>query len=428
MVKSGSREQQNSTTHARRTLARHRIIATTLLVVMVGLVLGSYALPRSSVTDLLQAAAKSGFVGGIADWFAVTALFRHPLGLPIPHTAIIPAQKVRLGRALGRFVANHVFTPEDVARMIGQLDLPGILRRLLGEPEAARPAARALAALIPRLLAAAEDGRARRMISRVLPRLFGGTAAGAIIVRILRALVEGGRHQQALDYLIDQVQNELAANEENLRRAIVERVSEHGGRLVGWAIGANVARRVLGAVNQELDKIGPAGSELRTSFEIWIRDEIDRLENDPSRAAEMGAALRRVMSHESVQIWFWDVWRRLRSMVETDAAQPRGRTVRFLEDALADIGRTLTHDPIARLRLETAAQAAIGTVLPYAREELAKFIATVVAAWDTATITDRLELHVGKDLQYVRINGTLVGFLVGGGVHLVLNWLFGYSL
>src|SRR6478672_11864226 len=106
---------------ARRTLRRHRAFASGLLILMAALTLGSYALPASTGTDLLQTAAKTGFVGGIADWFAVTALFRHPLGIPIPHTAIIPAQKERLGQGLGRFVANHVFTEAEVARVLGRL-------------------------------------------------------------------------------------------------------------------------------------------------------------------------------------------------------------------------------------------------------------------------------------------------------------------
>ncbi|MBU6499767.1 MAG: DUF445 family protein, partial [Rhodospirillales bacterium] len=146
---------------ARRSLLAHRAIATGLLLLMAALTVGAYWLPDGTATQILQAAAKAGFVGGIADWFAVTALFRHPLGLPIPHTAIIPAQKARLGRALGRFVATHVFTEADVARTLTQLDLPAILRRFLQDKAATRPAALALAALLPRLLATIEDGRAR---------------------------------------------------------------------------------------------------------------------------------------------------------------------------------------------------------------------------------------------------------------------------
>lgn len=120
---------------ARRALARHRTFATLLLVLMAALTLGSYALPEGWASDLLQAAAKAGFVGGIADWFAVTALFRHPLGIPIPHTAIIPRQKERLGTALGRFVATHVFTGQEVAGVLARLDLPGVLHRFLADPD-----------------------------------------------------------------------------------------------------------------------------------------------------------------------------------------------------------------------------------------------------------------------------------------------------
>src|SRR6516162_3468214 len=170
---------------ARLTLRRHRALATGLLVLMAALTLGTYVLPAGEATDLLQAAAKAGFVGGIADWFAVTALFRHPLGLPIPHTAIIPHQKERLGAALGRFVATHVFTADEVAGVLSRLDLPGILHRFLADPAAARPAATALAAALPRILATVEDGRARRLIGRIAPRILGGPGAGQVVARAL---------------------------------------------------------------------------------------------------------------------------------------------------------------------------------------------------------------------------------------------------
>src|ERR1700685_4470640 len=137
---------------ARRELRRHKAIATCLLALMGGLTLGTYWMQPSTATDLLAAAAKAGFVGGIADWFAVTALFRHPLGIPIPHTAIIPNQKERLGLALGRFVANHVITADEVSTLLGRLDVPGILSRYLSDPVSAKPAAIMLAGLLPRIL------------------------------------------------------------------------------------------------------------------------------------------------------------------------------------------------------------------------------------------------------------------------------------
>jgi uncharacterized membrane-anchored protein YjiN (DUF445 family) len=412
---------------ARRNLQRHRRFASGLLVLMAALTLATYWLPPGVASEMLQAAAKAGFVGGIADWFAVTALFRHPLGLPIPHTAIIPAQKARLGRALGRFVANHVFTQAEVSRTLGRLDLPGILRRFLSDPQAARPAAEALAGLLPRLLASIEDGRARRVAARLIPRLLGGADTGRVVGRALRQLVEGGRHQEVFSFILSQLKSLLAERETVLQAAIEERVREQGGRLVGWALGASIARRVLGLINAELDKVGPDGSELRAAFDEWVRREIARIEDEPARAAEIGAAVKRVVAHETVRAWFWDVWSRLRMAMETDAARPNGRTVHILEGALGNLGAMLESDAGVRARLQTAAEGVASSLLPAAQAQLSDFIADVVAGWDAPTITDRLELRIGADLQYVRINGTLVGFLVGGLVYAVLRATFGVS-
>jgi uncharacterized membrane-anchored protein YjiN (DUF445 family) len=412
---------------ARRELRQHRAFATFLLVLMGGLTLGSYALPPGWWTDLLQAASKAGFVGGIADWFAVTALFRHPLGIPIPHTAIIPNQKERLGLALGRFVANHVITAGEVSVLLGRLDVPGILSRYLSDPVSAKPAAVMLAGFLPRILSTVEDGRARRVASRIIPRVLGGAGAGVVVARALRTLVEGGRHQEVFGFILAQLRALLGAQEETLRTAIEERVREQGGRLIGWALGASIARRVLTTINSELDKMSPDGSELRAAFDEWIRREINRMEDDPARAKEVGAAIRKVVAHETVQAWLWDVWSRLRLALEADAARPNGRTVAYLEGALGNLGTMLESDPGARARVEAATAGITNELLPAAREKLSSFIAQVVGGWDTKTIVDRLELRVGKDLQYVRMNGTLVGFVVGGLLYAVLRAGFGHA-
>jgi uncharacterized membrane-anchored protein YjiN (DUF445 family) len=410
---------------ARRALDRQRAIATLLLVLMGGITLLTYHFPPTYLTALLQSAAKAGFVGGIADWFAVTALFRHPLGLPIPHTAIIPAQKARLGQALGRFVANHVVTPAEVAGMLGRLDLPGLVGRFLADPRQSGPAAAALATLLPKMLGSIEDGRARRLLGRLIPRLLGGAAAGIIVARALRGMVDGGRHQEMLGFLLGKLREGLTAREDQLRQAVEDRVREQGGRLVGWALGASVARRVLATVNSELDRIGPDGSEIRLAFDEWVRREIQRIETDPARAAEIGGAIRRVLVHETVQVWAWDVWARLKRTIETDAANPTGRTATLLEGALGELGQRLATDPASRLQVEQAVSRAVATFLPAARTTLADFIAGVITNWDTATVVERIELRVGSDLQYVRMNGTLVGFLVGGLVYAVLHAMFG---
>ncbi len=410
---------------ARRTLRRYRALATSLLGVMAALTLGSYALPPGWWTGLLQAAARAGFVGGVADWFAVTALFRHPLGIPIPHTAIIPNQRARLGQALGRFVATHVITGQEVSNVLRQLDLPGIIHRFLADPAAAHPAAVAIAGMLPKLLSTVADGRARRIMARIVPRIVGGPAGGAVVARALQGLVDGGRHQEVFGFILTQLKSALAAKEGALRAAIEERVREQGGRLVGWAVGASVARRVLTLINNEMDKMSPDGSELRGAFDEWMRREITRMETEPERAAEVGRAIRRVVANDTIQAWMWDIWSRLRVALEADLARPGSHTVAYVESALGNLGAILEADPAARIRLEGAVEAIVHTLLPSAQVRIADFIADVVGNWDTATITDRLELRVGRDLQYIRMNGTIVGFLIGGLLYILLDTLMG---
>ena len=412
---------------ARQELRRYKAIAAGLLVAMAALLGGSYALPQTYWTGLLQACAKAGVVGGIADWFAVTALFRHPLGLPIPHTAIIPRQKARLGQSLGRFVAGHVFTPAEVARLLARVDVPGIVARVLKDPAVATPAARALTDLVPRILATVEDGRARRMLARIVPRMVGGAASGRIVGRALRTLVDGGRHQEALGFLLGELRVLLDSKHDTLHGFIQDKVRASGGRVVGWVLGAQVAERVLGVMREELDRVGPDGGRIRVAFDEWVRSEIDRIETDPARAAEIGAAVRRVVAHDTVQVWLWDVWSRLRLAIEADATRPDGRAQAMMAGALANLGAVLTTDEGVRQRLQHAAEGVVASLLPNAQTQLAGFIGDVVARWDADTITDKLELRVGKDLQWVRFNGTLVGAAVGGVLYVLLTSLFGHA-
>nr|WP_294557383.1 DUF445 domain-containing protein [uncultured Rhodopila sp.] len=419
--------QPDPDTLARESFRRHRTFATGLLVFMAALTLYSYKIPQDWWSGLLQSAAKAGFVGGIADWFAITALFRHPLGIPIPHTAIIPNQRERLGRALGRFVANHVFTSDEVSIVLAKLDLPGIVHRFLADPAAAHPAAVGLAGMLPKLMTSVEDGRARRLMTRMTPRILGGAGAGQVVARALHNMVDGGRHQEMFGFILGQMKTTLAGRESALRRAVQERVREQGGRLAGWVLGASIARRVLGLVNAELDKMSPDGSELRLAFDEWVRREINRMETDPARAAEVGAAIRKVLAHQTVQVWLWDVWARLRHALEDDLARPNSRAVAHIETALGNLGAILEQDPAARARLQVAVEKIVASLLPAAQLRIAEFISRVVANWDSDTITDRLELRIGKDLQYIRMNGTIVGFLIGGLLYVLLDSMFGHT-
>ncbi|MBR0683325.1 DUF445 domain-containing protein [Roseomonas eburnea] len=409
----------------RRGLARHRALATGMLVGMGGLLVGTYHMPPGYWTDLLQASAKAGVVGGLADWFAVTALFRRPLGLPIPHTAIVPNQKERLGRALGRFVSSHVFTEAEVRRVLGRLDLARIVQRFLADPAASKPAAAALAGSLPRVVASLEDGRAKRLLVRLLPRIVSGPAGARLVARVLRAFVASGRHQEVFSLAIGQLKVLLEAREDALRTAIEARIRAEGGAVLGWLAGATVAKRILHAINTELEKVEPEDSNLRAAFAEWLGHEIERLETDPERAAAIGRVLREALAHPSVAVWLLDVWARLRAALVADAARPDGRTVALLSGVFANAGTLLAEDAAARERLNRATEGVLMTLLPSATAQLSDFIAGVVGSWDAATVAEKIELRVGRDLQYVRMNGTLVGFLAGGVLFALLTAVFG---
>jgi uncharacterized membrane-anchored protein YjiN (DUF445 family) len=419
-------QTQDHDAAARRTLFRFRAFATLLMVSMAGLTLATYAMPQTGWTAWLQASAKAGFVGGIADWFAVTALFRHPLGLPIPHTAILPAQKARLGAALGRFVATYVVNENEVAGVLARLDVPDILSRFLSDPASAKPAAEALAQLMPRLLQATRDGRASRALGRLLPRFIGSEDAGRMVARVLRGLVDGGRHQAVLGLILAEFKSSLIGRGGGRRGAMGGGGRAGGGGGGGGGGAAAIARRVLATINAELDRMDPDGSDLRIAFDEWARREIERLESDPARAAEFAAAMRRFLTHETVKVWASETMIGVQAAVAADAAKEGGgRMAQVIALALANLGAVLATDPATRARVQGSVETMAARLLPAAQVNIAGFIGGVVSNWDSATLVDRLELRIGKDLQYVRINGTLVGFLAGGALYLALRFIFG---
>ena len=405
----------------RRRLARYRALATSLLALMgVGVVVGLY-LPHGFPSGLFRAATRAGLIGGIADWFAVTALFRRPLGLPIPHTAVIPRQKARLGRALGRFVAEHVFTEAEIRRAVGRLDLPGALGSFLLEDEARAQIAGRLAAMVPAMLAGVSDGNAARLFSKGLPALFEGRELGVAVARGLRGLVEGQRHQAVVGFVVGHLREALRAKEAQLRAMIEDRVRSQGGRLVGWALGGSIATRVLEAMNKELEDLDPAAPEISEAVNRWIEAQIALFEVEPGRAEEFARQIRSTLAHETVASWSADVWDRLRTAIERDAARSDGHVMGAIDEALRRLAERLRSDAALRARLETMLASSLGRLVPAVRTRLADFIGNVVAGWDDRATIDRLELRVGPDLQYIRMNGTLVGFAAGALVFVLIG-------
>lgn len=415
----------------RADLSRHRAYANALLLLAAAILAATYALPPDFPPTgwwraLVQAAAKAGVVGGIADWFAVTALFRHPLGVPLPHTAIIPRQKERLARGLSRFLTTHFFTETEIRAALERLDLARAVGSWLAEPANARQAGAGIAKALPAMMTSIEDGRATRLIGRLAPRIGAGLAP-RLLARGLAALVDGGRHQAMLDFLLATLRDLMREKEDALKTEITDRVKDQVGSLAGWAVGPFVARRALSAAYAELERMGLSDSDLRAAFDAWVRREISRINEDPARAAEIGAAVRTWLSNDMVRQWSADVWARLRDGLAFDAAREQGRVAEVAATAVANLGRMLQQDPATAARLNEAVSRALAALIPELRGRIEETVQRVAGTWSGTELATRIELTVGRDLQWVRINGTIVGALVGALLWAVLTLIFGHA-
>ncbi|MDF7674952.1 DUF445 domain-containing protein [Acetobacteraceae bacterium ESL0709] len=401
--------------------------ATSLLVGM-GAVAVTASLPlwqrlygSSLMLDVIQAGSRAGVVGGIADWFAVTALFRHPLGLPIPHTAILPRKKEQLGITLGRFVADHFFSDEDVAAVLERFDFARTLAETLDRPENFNSVSQQLRISIPGLLESLSDGRGANFLARVLDVFVKREDIAPLLLRICQAMVKNDVHQEVFSFLLSQFRGMVMTKEADLRHFVESRVREQGGRLIGWAIGPSVANQVLQALKLELERIDPMDSELRQGFTAWVRNELDEIEQDPVRTEQAIRRLRRFFTHESLRLWAGSLWVRLREMVEEDSMKEDGWSAQSFDALLRQMIMALKTQEGLSSKLNSTIEAVILGLLPRIRKEIAELIPKVVKNWDGATLSEKLEKGVGKDLAFIRINGTVVGCLIGAVLEFFLS-------
>lgn len=409
---------------------RYRHIATGLLMLMggmtfLGYVCLSYGIVRNGFwIGLVIAGSQAGFIGGCADWFAVTALFRHPMGLPVPHTAILPRQQKKLGYGLGWFIARYIFTEQDIALILNKLDLPTVLANYLVDPETVKMIRMFLLKSVPHLLDRFEDGKAGDILTRILYRLLSGESISPLVGRILRVMVDNAQHHDVISLVLEILKKTLKDKEQSLRDMIHNRVREQGGRFLGWMIGDSIATKVLVAVNKEMDRIDPHNEAVREKISQWFRTEIDKIEKNQGRMDKISEALKLFVNHEGVQEWRDNLWQRFRQLIEEDAANGQGWFKNIIEDSIQYFADQFQHDPRIREKLNAVVTMMLVKALPHMQNWLINFTETVVAGWDSKDLVQRLECRVGKDLQYIRINGSVIGFLIGMVLYLLIHLCF----
>ena len=394
----------------RRSLHRHRTVATSLLVVMG---IAYFAAVKSGLSgfwmDLLRAGTEAALVGGLADWFAVTALFRRPLGLPIPHTAVIPNSKDRIGLGLGTFIERHFLEPELVAARLRALGASRRLGAWLADRRNADVVGDRLALLASFFLRSFNDQALQRLMQMTLRRQLREIELAPALATLLSVMRRNGAHHQFLDHLLRAVRAYIFVHEDQIL-AIVEQRSRWW---VPRRIDRRVAKEIADGLIAYLDDLGQRDHDARATFDAAIERLVSDLRSDPVMRAEINALRDRFLGAPEVNAYFQTLWQDLRILLEQQLAEPNSRLRQALSGILRSIGSAIADDPALQARVDQRLEEGIQTLIVPWRKEIGRFVADVVKSWETRTIVDRVELAVGKDLQYIRLNGTLVGAAVG---------------
>ncbi|HEY8606323.1 MAG TPA: DUF445 domain-containing protein [Noviherbaspirillum sp.] len=397
-------------------LRKSRRLATGLLVLMAVLfVAARIAQPRYPWLDFVIAFAEAAMVGALADWFAVTALFRSPLGLPIPHTAIIPRNKDRIGDSLSNFLEHNFITQEIIREELRNIDFAGAAAGWLAQPENSRAVARQAVRSVPSLLAVIEDDDVRSFIQHRVSRTLENTQLAPALADILGVLVASGHHRALFDHIIVLCGRALEHNKSYIRW----KIHESSPRWMPKALDEKLYERILEALQSTLDEMRDEDSEWRMRFQNVSNDFLHKLRTSEEYEAKLDAILGEVLGHPLVRNYVVDVWHDVKDRLVADAAAPDSHMAAKLEEAVRALGSDLLHDANVQRKLNQWIRIFATETIVGRREVIADLVARVIRKWDADTMSRKLELHVGKDLQYIRINGTLVGGLVGLVLHVV---------
>ncbi len=391
-------------------LARMRLVAGGLLLAMAVVFAAASALaPRWPLLAYLRAFAEAAMVGACADWFAVVALFRRPFGLPIPHTAIVPRHKDRIGEAFGRFISVNFLAPAEVNARLERIDAAAWAARWLKDPENAKQAAQHSQGLLPPILDLLRDERVRAFGRDVIRSGVDSIAAAPFAARVLSVMTAQGYHEALFDQALEKARAFLRDHREGIRQKVAKSSLSW---LPDWVDG-----RLTDAFLEELlDALAAAHAAdhpIRVEYRAAVKKLINRLANDPQLFDQGERIKADVLDNSVVDGYLNWLGEEVEGKIRAEQASSDGILSAAVTHGLVAFGDWLDRDDHLRAMINLwGRQLVVNTVAPN-RAEIGAFVADVVSRWDADTLVEKLELQVGKDLQYIRVNGTLVGGLVG---------------
>jgi uncharacterized membrane-anchored protein YjiN (DUF445 family) len=391
--------------------------ATGLLVAMAVVFVGARAFEDAYPwLSWVKAFAEAGMVGGLADWFAVTALFRHPLGLPIPHTAIIPRNKDRIGEALANFLKENFLIAPVVARRMRNIDLAGAAGRFLQAPQGEETRIRRGASrLIGDLFESLDDERLGGLVKSAISNRLRKMEVSPLLGHALASAINEDRHVPMLEAAIRWTTRALDANE-GLIREMVHKRANWVLKLAG--LDAKLADAIVDGLRKlSADMHTDPAHPVRVKIEEALAQLANDLQTKPETRERVEAMKVELLDNKSVSLWLDTLWQKAREAMIRAARNPDAAMAGRLGEILRSMGQNLEQDARMKSAINMFARRAVSGMAASYGSSIVKLVSETVRGWDAQTITNRLESAVGRDLQYIRINGTLVGGMVGLVLH-----------
>lgn len=395
-------------------LRRARRRATGLLAIVAVVFLSTFAMGEAAWVGFLRATAEAAMIGGVADWFAVTALFRHPLGVPIPHTAIIPRSKEGLGQNLAEFVRHNFLSPDQVVERLESADLPARLGRWLADPWHADQVSGYLAQTIAAVAEGIETDAVESDIERMVADRLRALPMAEMVGRGMEAAVREGQHRPLMHAAITGI---AAAMDDN-RVALRRRLGQESPWWVPSPVDDAVFQRAFDALHRFLGELAAdPDHEIRKTIDARLEELAVRLQTDEALGAIVADRIDDLVAHPEFRAWSRGLWSSIAKAL-AEASSDRGSQLRRrLTEALAGLGSRLTEDDALRARADTWLRSLAPPLAEVGQREIGDLIGVTIDRWDPHDTSRRLELWMGRDLQFVRINGTVVGGLVGLAIH-----------
>jgi uncharacterized membrane-anchored protein YjiN (DUF445 family) len=371
---------------------------------------------RGTVLGYVQAGAEAAMIGGVADWFAVTALFRRPLGLPIPHTALIVERKDQFAATLGQFVQENFLNADVLAERIRSARLVPRLATWLADDANAAGFAGHAADLVVMAAEALRDEDAQRVLTAELTRAVESVEVAPLAGRALRVIIAGGHHADLFNAIVSGADRYLADHYGELG----ELFETESPRWVPDAVYRRVFDRLYDRLRHRLAAMAAdPDDEARHQFEEWIAGLPDRLETSPE-LRERGERFKRdVLGSAGLRDWSSSLWKQVKDTLRMQAADPESELRRQLAGALAAAGRRLGSDRSLQESLQRVVESGARALADQFHDEFAGLVTGTIQRWDAEQTSSQLELLLGRDLQFIRINGTVVGAGVGLALHAI---------